>query len=67
MVDGHLSECEFLKDGVDDVDREVGEMLESWRSVESGGRNLKEACEALLDERVSAMLPFGTVSRDVLS
>ena len=52
MVDGHLGECAFLADGVDGVDREVGEMLESWRGVEAGGRNLKEAYEALLDERV---------------
>ena len=61
MVDGHLSECAFLADGVDGVDREVGEMLESWRSVESGGRNLKDACEALLDERVSNTLLLETL------
>lgn len=27
-------------------------MLQGWRSVEEGGKSLKEACEKLLEERV---------------
>jgi hypothetical protein len=48
-----LESCDKLIDGIDEVDREVGEMLEGWRGVEEGGRSLKNACERLLEERVS--------------
>jgi hypothetical protein len=37
---------------IDGVDAEVEGMLEGWRSVEEGGRSLKDACEKLLEERV---------------
>lgn len=29
-------------------------MLQGWRSVEEGGKSLKDACEELLEERVGA-------------
>ena len=38
---------------IDEVDGEVEGMLEGWRGVEEGGRSLKDACERLLEERVS--------------
>ena len=34
------------------MESDVDGMLDSWRSVESGGRSLKEASEQLLEERV---------------
>lgn len=30
----------------------MSDMLEGWRSVEEGGKSLKEACERLLEEKV---------------
>ncbi|TDL25953.1 Sec34-domain-containing protein [Rickenella mellea] len=50
-VSAHLETCERLVQRVDDIDRDVADMLDDWRSVEDGGRSLKEACELLLDER----------------
>lgn len=58
-VAGHLETCDTLVMRVEEVDREVGSMLEEWRGVEEGGKNLKEACEKLLQERVS--LAFGDI------
>ena len=31
-------------------------MMEGWRSVEKGGKSLKDACEKLLEERVCIFL-----------
>ncbi|OCB87405.1 Sec34-domain-containing protein [Sanghuangporus baumii] len=50
-LDTHLSTCQSLVEGVHSVSMDVDDMLDGWRSVESGGRSLKEACEELLDER----------------
>lgn len=54
-VTEHLETCDRLVERIDEVDKEVGEMMEGWRSVEEGGRSLKEACERLLEERVCAL------------
>lgn len=48
----HLETCEALLKRIDDVDTEVSGMLQAWRSVEDGGKSLKDACEQLLEERV---------------
>ena len=32
----------------------MDDMLEGWRGVEEGGKSLKDACERLLEERVSS-------------
>ncbi|PPQ83679.1 hypothetical protein CVT24_001169, partial [Panaeolus cyanescens] len=50
-LSSHLETCDLLLDRVNSVDKEVTSMLESWRSVEEGGRSLKEACERVLEER----------------
>ncbi|THH07230.1 hypothetical protein EW145_g3527 [Phellinidium pouzarii] len=47
----HLETCENLTGTVDQVQKEVDDMLDGWRSVEVGGKSLKDACEQLLDER----------------
>ena len=52
-VSEHLSTCDLLLERIDEVDTEVDRMLEEWRSVEEGGKSLKDACEKLLEERVS--------------
>ena len=31
-------------------------MMEEWRRVEEGGESMKEACERLLEERVSLLV-----------
>lgn len=41
---------------IDDVDKEVVGMMHEWKSVEESGRSLKDACERLLEERVSALI-----------
>ena len=48
----HLAACDSLVEKIDDVDKEVNGMLEGWRTVEEGGKSLKDACERLLEERV---------------
>jgi len=53
MVSEYLNTADTLLERIDEVDREVGGLLEGWRSVEEGGKNLKDACERLLEERVS--------------
>ncbi|KAG9220431.1 hypothetical protein CCMSSC00406_0003887 [Pleurotus cornucopiae] len=50
-VSQHLDECDFLVDRIEEIDKEVSDMLQGWRSVEDGGKSLKEACEKLLEER----------------
>ncbi|OCH92045.1 Sec34-domain-containing protein [Obba rivulosa] len=50
-VSEHLEACDRIIQRIDEVDTEVEGMLQGWRSVEEGGKNLKEACEQLLDER----------------
>lgn len=40
---------------IEEVDEEVEGMLKGWRSVEEGGRSLQEACQRLLEERVSRL------------
>lgn len=51
-VEGHLNTCDELKNDLNGIFHDVDDMLEGWRAVEAGGRNLKEACELLLAERV---------------
>ena len=53
MVAEHLSTADMLLERLDEVEKEVDSMLEAWRSVEEGGRSLKDACERLLEDRVS--------------
>ena len=55
-VTDHLETCDRLVSRIDDIDKEVEDMLQGWRSVEESGRSLKDACEQLLQERVR--LPF---------
>jgi conserved oligomeric Golgi complex subunit 3 len=52
MVSEHLNTADTLLERIDEVDREVGGLVEGWLSVEEGGKNLKDACERLLEERV---------------
>ncbi len=52
-VSEHLDTCDKLIEHVDEIDKEVDGMLEGWRGVEEGGKSLKDACERLLEERVS--------------
>ncbi|EAU90936.2 COG3 protein [Coprinopsis cinerea okayama7 len=47
----HLETCDLLLSKVDEIEREVDVMLENWRSVEEGGKSLKDACERLLEEK----------------
>ena len=56
VVEKHLTTCEDLAESVESVHSNIDEMLDGWRSVEAGGRNLKDACEQLLDERVRHFL-----------
>ncbi|KAI0743658.1 Sec34-domain-containing protein [Daedaleopsis nitida] len=50
-VSDHLETCDRLVNRIDEIDREVEDMLQGWRSVEESGRSLKDACEQLLQER----------------
>lgn len=52
-VSQHLATCDFLLSKVDEIEQDVDIMLENWRSVEDGGKSLKDACERLLEEKVS--------------
>jgi hypothetical protein len=52
-VSEHLDTCDFLINRIDGVEKEVDDMLEGWKGVEEGGKSLKDACESLLEERVS--------------
>ena len=60
-VTEHLEMCDRLVERIDEVDREVGGMLEGWRGVEEGGRSLKDACERLLKERVRSLCPCAPI------
>ena len=57
-VAGHLESCDSLVERIEEVDKEIEGMLEGWRGVEEGGRNLKNACEKLLQERVCFRLGY---------
>ncbi|KAJ7637031.1 Sec34-like family-domain-containing protein [Roridomyces roridus] len=50
-VSAHLDTCDRLVERIEEIDGEVDGMLEGWRGVEEGGKNLKDACERLLGER----------------
>ncbi|KAJ3525095.1 hypothetical protein NMY22_g10717 [Coprinellus aureogranulatus] len=50
-VSEYLDMCDMLLNRVDEIEREVEKMMECWRSVEEGGRSLKDACERVLEER----------------
>ncbi|GJE92841.1 Sec34 domain-containing protein [Phanerochaete sordida] len=50
-VAAHLETCDALVQRIDEIDAEVEGMLQGWRSVEEGGKSLKDACEELLEER----------------
>ena len=52
-VASHLETCDALVQRINEIDQEVEGMLQGWRSVEEGGKSLKDACEELLEERVS--------------
>lgn len=54
-VSEHLSTCDLLLQNIDEIETEVDRMLAEWRSVEEGGKNLKDACQKLLEERVGFM------------
>lgn len=54
-VSDHLDACDLLVERIRLVGEEVDGMLEGWRGVEEGGKSLKEACERLLEERVSLL------------
>jgi hypothetical protein len=47
-----LGVCDLLLNRIEEVESEVGHMLEGWRGVEEGGKSLQGACERLLEERV---------------
>lgn len=51
----HLETCHKLLERIERVDSELEGMLEGWRSVEEGGKSLKDACEELLEEKVSVI------------
>jgi hypothetical protein len=40
---------------IDEIETDVDRMLAEWRSVEEGGKNLKDACQKLLEERVGSI------------
>ncbi|KAG1715625.1 hypothetical protein ID866_1549 [Astraeus odoratus] len=63
MLAGHLDTADILLERVDEVEREVDGMLEGWKSVEQSGRNIKDACERLLQERVKLIPPLVAHSR----
>ena len=52
----HLETCDRLVEWIDEIDGEVDRMLDGWRSVEEGGKSLKDACEQLLEERVRLLV-----------
>jgi hypothetical protein len=52
-VSEHLDTCDLVINRIDEVEKEVDDMLEGWRGVEESGKSLKDACERLLEERVS--------------
>lgn len=52
----HLETCDKLVQWINEIDGEVDDMLQGWRSVEEGGKSLKDACEQLLEERVSDIM-----------
>ncbi len=51
----HLESCDQLLQRIDQVDSELEGMLGGWKSVEEGGKSLKDACEELLEERVRVL------------
>lgn len=53
MVAEHLGTADMLLERLDEVEGEVDSMFGEWRGVEEGGRSLKDACERLLEDRVS--------------
>ncbi|KAI9457417.1 Sec34-like family-domain-containing protein [Russula earlei] len=60
-VSEHLEMCDRLVGRIDQVDVEVSSMLEKWRSVEEGGKNLQDASQKLLDERDQLVELQGTI------
>ncbi|KAH9858997.1 Sec34-domain-containing protein [Lenzites betulinus] len=50
-VSDHLETCDRLIRRIDEIDQELDDMLQGWRSVEESGKSLKDACELLLQER----------------
>ncbi|KAG6840935.1 hypothetical protein C0991_003193 [Blastosporella zonata] len=56
-VSEHLTACDSLVEKIDLVDQELDGMLDGWKSVEDGGKSLKDACEKLLEERVCGLNP----------
>ncbi|KAI0694271.1 Sec34-domain-containing protein [Cytidiella melzeri] len=47
----HLETCDRFAQLMDEIEREVDQMLSEWRSVEDSGKSLKDACEHMLEER----------------
>ena len=54
----HLDTADTLLERIDQIELEVDNMLEGWKSVERSGKNIKDACEQLLEERVGCMTCF---------
>lgn len=48
----HLDTADMLLERIDEIEQEVDGMLEGWKKVEWSGKNIKDACEQLLEERV---------------
>ncbi|KZV93433.1 Sec34-domain-containing protein [Exidia glandulosa HHB12029] len=61
-VAAHRETCDALLTTVGEVEADVASMLEEWRSVEQGGRSLKDACERLLEERDRFLLAADAIS-----
>ncbi|KAH9958354.1 hypothetical protein BGW80DRAFT_1564998 [Lactifluus volemus] len=51
-VSEHLDTCDRLVGHIDQVDTEVANMLDKWKSMEEGGKSLQDASQKSLDERV---------------
>ncbi|KAI0088101.1 Sec34-domain-containing protein [Irpex rosettiformis] len=58
----HLDTCDRFAQLVDDVEQEVERMLSEWRSVEDSGKNLKDACEHMLEERDKLLAMTDSIS-----
>ena len=62
-VSEHLDICDRLVSRIDQVDAEISGMMDSWKSVEEGGKSLQDASQKLLDERASSVKLDGLYAR----
>ncbi|KAL4078302.1 Sec34-like family-domain-containing protein [Scleroderma yunnanense] len=51
IIAEHLDTADMLLERINEIERNVDGMLEGWRNVERSGKNIKDACEQLLEER----------------